>query len=159
MASRVTWRNAVQWVGLALGLVTLGWFLATVDWRGLIEVMGRVRWRWIGVAALIMLADYAVHAWRWKILLRHVDPGLDWRTLWRATTILWGFNTLLPLRAGNLLRPAVVSSVRGVPYTTLLVTVVAESVCDLFGIAMLVLWMLWLLPTQTAASAELERVR
>jgi uncharacterized protein (TIRG00374 family) len=155
----MSWRSLVQWLGLALGLVTLGWFLATVDWRGLVDVMRRVHWAWIGVAVVVMVADYFVHAWRWKILLRHVDPELDWHTLWRATTILWGFNTLLPLRAGNLLRPAVVSSKRGVPYTTLLVTVVAESVCDLFGTAMLVLWMIALLPSRAAASPELARVR
>src|SRR5687768_12819603 len=121
MASRnVPWRSAIQWLGLLLGLGALGWFLATLDWKGLVEVFRRVHWGWLAVAVVVMLADYGIHAWRWRILLRHVDPGLDWRTLWRATTILWGFNTLLPLRAGNLLRPAVVSATRGVPYTTVL---------------------------------------
>lgn len=154
-----SWRELVQYLGMLLGLLMLGWFLWTLDWNGLIAVLGRVRWTWVGVAAVIMLVDYALHAWRWRILLHHVDPGVDAKTLWRATTILWAFNTLLPLRAGNLLRPAVVTLVRGAPYAAVLVTTVAETVCDVVGIAVLVLWMLWLMPGSVADSEALARVQ
>lgn len=147
------------WGGLALGLGLMAWFLGSLEWRSLIDVMAEVRWSWIALAAILMLADYAVHAWRWRVLLHHVDPELDWRTLWAATTVLWGFNTLLPLRAGNFLRPAVVSLRRSIPYTTLLFTSIAEYVCDIFGIVLLILGMIWLIPESMIAEGPLEDIK
>src|SRR5690349_17881820 len=91
------WRKALQWLGLASGLAALVWFLATLDWPGLGRVIARVHWGWLALAAVLMLADYAVHAWRWRVLLRHVVPRLELHTVWRASTILWAFNTMLPL--------------------------------------------------------------
>ena len=124
----------------------LGWFLWSMDWRGLWFVLGEVRWAWVGAAAAVVLASYVCHALRWKVLLRHVDPDIGWSTLWGATTVMWGFNTLLPLRAGNFLRPAMVAMKRNLPYTTLLFTTIAEYVCDIFAIIAMALWMLALLP-------------
>ena len=147
------------WGGLALGVGMLGWFLASLDLDALVRVMAEVRWAWVALAAALMLADYAVHGLRWKVLLHHVDPDLDWRTLWGATTVLWGFNTLLPLRAGNFLRPAVVATRRHLPYTTLLFSSVAEYVCDIFGIVVLVVAMIWLLPAELVASGPLADVQ
>src|SRR5688572_21520305 len=141
------WLRRLQlWGGLLLGGVLLGWFLWSIDWRELVSVLVTAKVEWLVLAAVVMLLDYVVHAWRWKVLLRHVDPTLDWNTLLTASAVLWAFNTLLPLRAGNLLRPAVVATRRNLPYTTLLFTHVAESVCDVFGIVILVLVMLRMLP-------------
>lgn len=155
-----SWRTRLQvYGGIAVGLGLLAWFLWSIDFRELGEVLGRVQWRWIAIGVVVMLLHYAMQGFRWKILLHHVDPNLPWRTLWKATTILWGFNTLLPLRAGTLLRPAVVSLERGLPYTTLLFTIVAETVCDVFGIVALVLVMLQLLPESLYQAGPLLRIR
>lgn len=145
--SRQGWSARIQlYGGIALGVGLFGWFLSSIDFGDLVAVLGEVQWRWVALAALSMIVYYALHGWRWKILLHHVDPDLDWRTWWRATTVMWAFNTLLPLRAGNLLRPAVVSLERNVPYTTLLFTMVAETVCDVFILVLLVFATLRLLP-------------
>jgi uncharacterized protein (TIRG00374 family) len=154
------WLRWLQlWGGLLLGGSLLGWFLWSIDWRDLTRVLGTARWEWLLLAAVIMLADYVVHAWRWKVLLHHVDPHLPWSILLTASAVLWAFNTLLPLRAGNLLRPAVVATRRNLPYTTLLFTHVAESVCDVFGIVILVLIMLRMLPDDVDYGADVARLR
>ena len=133
-------------VGLLSGLGLLAWFLGGLHWRELGRVLSDLSWGWVVVAGLLILADYALHAWRWGVLVRHVDRGVDFGLLWRATAIGWGFNPLLPLRAGNFLRPAVVAMRRPVAYGTLLFTTIAEYVCDAFGIVLMVLWMVLLLP-------------
>lgn len=133
-------------LGVALGLGLLAWFLSGLQWRELHQALSDLSWGWVVVAALLMLADYALHAWRWGVLVRHLDPDVGFGLLWRATTIGWGFNTLLPLRAGNFLRPAVVAMRRPVSYGTLLFTTVAEYVCDAFGIVLMLLCMVLLLP-------------
>ncbi|MEQ1501846.1 MAG: lysylphosphatidylglycerol synthase transmembrane domain-containing protein [Myxococcota bacterium] len=145
--------------GIALGVGLLGYFLWSIDFRALGAVLLRVRWGWIALSAGVVLIHYALHGLRWKVLLHHVDPGLPWRTVWRATTILWGFNTVLPLRAGNLLRPAVVALERNLPYTTLLFTMIAETVCDVFGIVGLVLVMLQLLPESVATTGAMVQLQ
>lgn len=133
-------------LGLLLGLGLLAWFLGGLRWRELSRVLADLSWGWVAVAAALMLVDYALHAWRWGVLVRHVDPDLGFGLLWRATAIGWCFNTILPLRAGNFLRPAVVAMRRPVPYGTLLFTTVAEYVCDAFGIVLMLLWLVQLLP-------------
>ncbi len=151
-----SWTTRLQlFGGLALGLGMLAWFLGGLDWTALWRTLLEVSWTWITIAAIVMLLDYAVHALRWRLLLHHVDPDLDMRTLWAATTVMWGFNTLLPLRAGNFLRPAVVALRRGLPYTTLLFTMFAEYLCDIFGIVLMVLVMVWLLPPDMVQDSQL----
>ena len=160
MAISARWKTRLQvWGGIVLGVVVLGWFLSSIDFRELGVVLRRLHWGWLFLGTIAVLLHYALHGWRWKILLHHVDPTLDWRTVWRATTIFWGFNTLLPLRAGNLLRPAVVALERNLPYTTLLFTIVAETVCDAFGVVGLVLGILVLLPAPMADAGPLGELK
>jgi uncharacterized protein (TIRG00374 family) len=154
------WRTQVQlWGGLGLGLVLLAWFVSSIDFVELGAVLAEIHPGWLGLSIVAVLAHYALHGLRWKVLLNHVDPELDWRTVWRGTTILWGFNTILPLRAGNLLRPAVVALSRNLPYTTLLFTLVAETVCDAFGVVVLVLLMLVMLPESMTEAGPLVQLK
>lgn len=146
-------------LGLSLGVALLVWFLSRLQWRELGAVLAEVSLPWLGVAAVILLVDYALHALRWGVLLRHVDPDIDFRLLWSATAIGWAFNTLLPLRAGNFLRPAVVALKRRTSYTTLLFTTVAEYVCDAVGIVAMLLWMLWLLPPELLERGSLAQLK
>jgi glycosyltransferase 2 family protein len=154
------WRAHAQvWGGIGLGLALLAWFLWSIDFRELRGVLVEIHWGWLALSVVAVLAHYALHGWRWKILLNHVDPELDWHSVWRGTTILWGFNTILPLRAGNLLRPAVVALTRNLPYTTLLFTLVAETVCDAFGVVGLVLGMLVMLPESMTEAGPLVQLK
>lgn len=160
MGAEARWRARLQlWGGIGLGLALLAWFVWSIDFRELRRVLADVDLRWLALSAIAMLTHYALHGWRWKLLLNHVDPDLDWKTAWRGTTILWGFNTVLPLRAGNLVRPAVVALARNLPYTTLLFTMVAETVCDAFGVVGLVLAMLVMLPADMTEAGPLVQLK
>lgn len=155
-----SWTNRVKLAGgVLLGVGLLGWFLGGLHWSELGNVLRDVSPGWLGLAVLVMLADYAIHAWRWGILLRDVDPDADFELLWGATAIGWAFNTLLPFRAGNFVRPAVVALRRPVSYTTVLFTTVAEYVCDAVGIVLMVLWMIWLLPAEMLGHGILADVK
>ncbi|MEZ4239328.1 MAG: lysylphosphatidylglycerol synthase transmembrane domain-containing protein [Myxococcota bacterium] len=153
------WKQLQLWGGILLGVGLLGWFVSSIDFAELGAVLSDIHWGWLVVSVIAVLAHYALHGWRWKVLLAHVDPDLDWKTVWRGTTILWGFNTILPLRAGNLLRPAVVALTRNIPYTTLLFTLVAETVCDAFGVVGLVLAMLVMLPGEVNDAGPLVQLK
>jgi glycosyltransferase 2 family protein len=145
--------------GLALGVGLMVWFLGSLHWNELGQVMRDISWIWLLAAIVVMMAQYALLAVRWGVLLRHVDPGINFRLLWSATAVMWGFNTLLPLRAGNFLRPAVVARERQLPYTTLLFTTIAEYVCDTVGIVVMLLWMIALLPPERYESGFMAPVK
>ena len=57
---------------------------------------------------------------------------------------------MLPLRAGNLLRPLLIARERKLAYPTVLFATVAEYVCDAFGILVMVAWLMVLLPPDQA---------
>ena len=124
----------------------LAWFVSGLEWSELWEVLKQVSLGWLLLAALLMLLDYFFQAWRWGFLLRHIDDEIGIKALWDATAVMWAFNTLLPLRAGNFLRPALIARRRGLPYTTVLFTMIAEYICDVFGILVMLLAMLLCLP-------------
>lgn len=139
-------RRAFLVLASVLGLALLGWFLWTLHWGELVELLGQMSWRWLAWACFWMLADYVFHALRWWILLRHVDPTAPFGVVLSATIIGTGMNTLLPFRAGALIRPAVVSLRQKIPYPTVLFTTLADSVCELFGLVVVAAWMVWYLP-------------
>jgi glycosyltransferase 2 family protein len=153
------WRTLTIYAGVALGLGLLLAFLWRLDLDAVLEVMADADLGWLGLACVAVLAHYALQGLRWQILLHHIAPGLKLRTVWRATTVLWAFNTILGLRAGTLLRPAVVTMDRDVPYTAVLFTVVAETVCEAFGLVAFVLISLQMLPPDAAQSGSLAQAR
>ncbi|MEQ1564619.1 MAG: lysylphosphatidylglycerol synthase transmembrane domain-containing protein [Myxococcota bacterium] len=153
------WARLRLYGGIGIGLALLALFLSSIDVAELTDTLKATRWRWLVAAVGAILVHYLAHGLRWKVLLRHVVPGVELHTIWRATTVLWAFNTLLPLRAGSLLRPAVVAMNRDVPYTTLLFTMVAETVCDVFGTVGLVLVALVLLPDALADSPQITQMK
>ena len=140
--------------GLAIGLGGMGWFLGSLDLPELWRVLTRLKPSWLLAAVVVTLAQYGVHAWRWGVLLEALDPAIPKRLLWSSTAILWGFNTVLPLRAGNLARPLLIARDRELPFTSVLFATVAEYVCDAFGIIVMVLWLVFLLPPGTSPALD-----
>jgi uncharacterized protein (TIRG00374 family) len=145
-------------VGTLVGLGLLAWFLWNVHWHELGALLGHMNPWWLAAACAWMLVDYFFHSLRWWILLRHVDRTAPIRLTWSATVLGTGMNTILPFRAGALIRPAVVALRRGIPYPTVLFTTLAEGVCDLTGIMVITTWMVWYLPPGAPDSA-LEGIR
>lgn len=153
------WKALTVYGGMAVGLGLLASFLWRLDFAAVFAVMGTVDPAWLVVACLAALVHYALQGIRWQVLLHHVAPRLDAITVWRATTILWAFNTILGLRAGTMLRPAVVTMTRDVPYTTVLFTLVAETVCEMFGLGVFVLAALLVLPEDAFTGGTLAQAR
>ena len=150
MARRTAWEWVQLLGGLGLGLGMLAWFVSSLEWVALGEALSTVHTGWLLAALVVLLGQYAFHAWRWGVLLKHVDPEIGPRLLWSSTAVLWGFNTVMPLRAGNLLRPLVIARARNLAYPTVLFATIAEYVFDAAGILVMIGWLVWLLPPDQA---------
>jgi uncharacterized membrane protein YbhN (UPF0104 family) len=138
---RQVWLAAVSLAALAL----LGWFLARMHWEQAWEATRNASWSLILLAAVLLLVEWGVRAWRFYYLVGDVDPGVRFRDLWVSTTIGNAFNTFLPLRGGDLVRVAVLARRRGMSVTAVLAATGVEKLLDAVGIvgavAVLLMWM------------------
>jgi uncharacterized protein (TIRG00374 family) len=147
-------------VVLVLAAVLLVWFISGLHWEELVRALRNVKIGYLLLAAGLMLGDYFFRAVRWMLIVRQVDRGVPLAMLWHATAIGAALNTFLPLRGGDLVRPALVAHDRKAPFTTLLSTTVLERLFDAFGVLMaLVVILLLLSMTATGDPATLAQLR
>jgi uncharacterized protein (TIRG00374 family) len=132
------------------------WFLWGVDWREVLSVLADVRLPWVGLAALILLGEFAIRALRWSVLLRPLGTATRVSDLFAAQVIGAAANIFLPLRAGEVAKPVVASRRTGHPLAAVVATAVMERVYDLLGmVSVLVLMAVVLAPDAgVGASAE-----
>jgi uncharacterized protein (TIRG00374 family) len=88
--------------GITLAL--LGWFFRNADfaqvWR---EIRAADPWALLALLGATALT-YVLRALRWQYLLRPLGPT-RFRVAFRTTVIGFAANTVLPARAGELVRP------------------------------------------------------
>lgn len=121
-------------VGFAVGALAL--FFWRVDTGEVFARLGAVDLRWAIVALLAFTASKVLHAWRWWHFLRRPEAPLP--SLAGVFLVSNMANSLLPLRAGDLLRVEVPAKRFGIPRSLLASSVfVVESVLDLFAFAIL----------------------
>jgi glycosyltransferase 2 family protein len=71
-----------------------------------------------------------IRAWRWKAILEPVRPDTTFRSRFAATMIGFMGNNILPLRAGEFMRPYALSRLERVPLVTAFSTLVIERIFD-----------------------------
>ena len=142
------WRN--PWARGVLVLATLVLALVAIWWRGpewetVYHSFDRVAWRWILLALLLNLASVLARAISWSLTIGQAlpRPQPPFRFVFSAFAVGLLGNAVLPARAGELARVAVLR--RHLPQdrgtgtsATLLGTVFAHRLFDLFPVALLV---------------------
>jgi len=130
---------------LVLAILAVWW--RGPDWNTVYHAFDFVRWRWVIVAALLNLLSVIARAWAWNLTIRHAMPPPlpPFRQVFSAFGVGLLGNAVLPARAGELARVAVLR--RHVPHgkgtsATLLGTVFAHRLFDLFPIALLVAYVM-----------------
>jgi uncharacterized membrane protein YbhN (UPF0104 family) len=119
--------KTVAVAGLTLAL--LGWFLWGVDvakvWR---EIRAAKPWALallLGVTGL----TYALRALRWQYLLAPIGPT-RFSIAFRTTVIGFAANTLLPLRAGEFVRPYLLARSEALSIPATFTTIILERLLD-----------------------------
>ncbi len=117
--------------GGAVSLFFLWLALREQAWRDIVVAFGRADYRWLLPAALLIMADYALRAWRWGIILRPAaQRTLPFRTLFPVLLLGFAANNVLPARAGELWRMWGLAQRTGLRKTVALGTLVVERVFD-----------------------------
>ena len=114
-----------------LTLAIVGLWLASIDLAEMGHALTRARPAWLVLAGAGSLLHLVVRAWRWRLLLGPGGTGAA-RTsdLVRYTVMGYAVTFVIPGRAGEIVRPALLWSRAGVPFGRALGSVVLERVLD-----------------------------
>jgi glycosyltransferase 2 family protein len=117
------------------------------DWHLVRDTFTIVRWPWVVVAVALNLASVVVRALAWNTVIRQAipSPRPGFKLVFSAFCVGLFANAVLPGRAGELARVAVLA--RRMPgrkgvWATLVGTVFAHRMFDLFPTVVLVIWVL-----------------
>lgn len=141
-------------LGILISVVCTVLFLWSVDWGALGGALGSVHLLPVLGACVLLLGEFVLRAFRWKVLLRPLAPDARVRDLFVATVIGAAANTLLPLRAGEIAKPLVAARKTGVGIPQVVATAVMERVYDIFGLICVLMTMVLVLPTDPGRSAS-----
>lgn len=122
-----------------LTILFLGLFLWKSNLRDVGRILAATDPLWL-VAALIVNAGALVfRSLRWRIIISRDEPPPFYATFF-ANSVGYMLSTVLPIRAGDFARPALLSRRSNVRFTTALGTVLTERVLDLIAITSLFVW-------------------
>jgi uncharacterized protein (TIRG00374 family) len=121
---------------LALAIVLVAIFLRNVDIRGVVGEIIRARPGWLLLSLATMFTNLALRAWRWQYLLEPLGPT-TFASAFRATAVGFAASSLLPARAGEVIRPYFLARQERMSATGAFATIILERVLDLLTVLVL----------------------
>jgi glycosyltransferase 2 family protein len=137
-------------VVLVLGAALLVFFLYNVDLRGVAREILHADLEWLALSLLTMLVNLAIRAWRWQYLLEPLGRP-SFASSFRATAVGFAASTVLPARAGEVIRPYFLSRQEKMSATGAFATIILERVLDMVTVlVLLATYVIFLAPEPTA---------
>src|SRR4051794_39805063 len=97
---------------------------------------------WLASAFFVNWMALVFRTIRWRVLLGGPEPPRFYPTFF-ANTTGYMLSTVLPIRAGDVARPALLTRRTNVRFAEALGTVLTERILDLFSILTLFIWFAW----------------
>jgi uncharacterized protein (TIRG00374 family) len=148
------WRGAALSALLAIGLLALA--LRGVDWGEARATAAQASPAGLALAFGLFSASAQLRAARWRLLLSAGGPVGHWTTFWANMAGYLG-NALLPARAGELIRTALIARHTTLPAAFVLATALVERALDaaiLVAIALSAVALLGEVPAAVRAAAQ-----
>ena len=123
---------------VALSIALLGFVFSRADPEMVVEALLSAQPNLLVFGSLLMFLSYPIRAQRWRYLLRPVEP-VGFNSSFRATTIGFAINALLPGRVGELVRPLVLARREKISASSAFATVVIERLLDLLVVCLILL--------------------
>ncbi len=123
-------------VVLALAVLLLALFLQNVDLRGVVGEIVRARPYWLLLSLATMIVNLAIRSWRWQYLLEPLG-ATSFGNAFRATAVGFAASSVLPARAGELIRPYFLARRAQMSATGAFATIVVERLLDTLTVLLL----------------------
>jgi uncharacterized protein (TIRG00374 family) len=121
---------------LALAAALLGLVLYNVDLSGVAREIVHARYDWLTLSLLTMFANLVIRAWRWQYLLEPLGRT-SFANAFRATAVGFAATSILPARAGEVIRPYFLARHERLSATSAFATVILERVLDMLTVLVL----------------------
>jgi uncharacterized protein (TIRG00374 family) len=131
--------------GAVVALALLAFFFRGVDWSALGRALRDAKPLPLLGLVVVTLGVYSLRAWRWGDLLLPLGR-VGFSDVFSATMVGFASGLLIP-RAGELLRPWLVSRRHAIPTSAGFATVILERLLDLITVLVLFAAYLFVLPT------------
>lgn len=122
-----------------LTIFFLGLFLWNSNLSDVWRILKATDLRWLFAGILVNVGALVFRTLRWRILIDSENPPPFYATFF-ANTIGYALSATLPIRAGDVARPALLSRRSNVRFSDALGTVLTERVLDLVSILLLLLF-------------------
>ncbi|HUP46053.1 MAG TPA: lysylphosphatidylglycerol synthase transmembrane domain-containing protein [Thermoanaerobaculia bacterium] len=123
----------------ALTVFFLWLFLRNANLGDVWRIIRTTSFFWLGVALLVNLSALLLRTIRWRVILDPDNPPPFYPTFF-ANTVGYMLSTLLPIRAADVARPALLARRTSHRFSGALGTVLTERVLDLFTILLLFIY-------------------
>jgi uncharacterized protein (TIRG00374 family) len=124
------------WLGILVSVAATALLFYVVDVREVAVALGQAN-PWLALLCLLsVVASMWIKAYRWRLFFPEPDK-IRLEGLLEALYIGYMVNTVLPLRAGEVVRAFVAAEIERVSKSTTLATVLIEKVLDLGTMALL----------------------
>ncbi|HEY2905560.1 MAG TPA: lysylphosphatidylglycerol synthase transmembrane domain-containing protein [Vicinamibacterales bacterium] len=121
---------------VALAAALLALVLYNVDLRGVGREIVHARFEWLTLSLLTMFANLVIRAWRWQYLLEPLG-ATSFANAFRATAVGFAATSILPARAGEVIRPYFLARHERMSATAAFATVILERVLDMLTVLVL----------------------
>ncbi len=124
-------QNALR-LTLAVAVSAACFYFATrgTDWDQVGVALRAAHVGWCVAVIAVSILCHSLRAQRWRLLLRPVGAVAFWPAL-AATFLGFGANAVLPLRLGEIVRPAFLSRRVGIPLSPTISSIVLERIFDM----------------------------
>ena len=119
-----------------LALLLLALFLHNVDLRGVVGQIVRARPEWLLLSLATMPLNLVIRAWRWQYLLEPLGAA-SFNNAFQATAVGFAASSVLPARAGEVIRPYFLARRENMSATGAFATIILERVLDTMTVLLL----------------------
>src|SRR5438105_2816593 len=121
-------------LAVAAALVVL--FLRNVDLRHVAGEIARAQMRWLAVSLVPAILSLVIRALRWQYLLEPLGRA-SFANAFRATAVGFAASSILPARAGEVIRPYFLARHENMTATGAFATIILERVLDVLTVLVL----------------------
>jgi uncharacterized protein (TIRG00374 family) len=138
---RRPWRRPLVRAGVALaaGLLLLAAVVWFADPPRLAARVAHASWPWVAAGLGGYTLFLGLRGWRWRLLLLPVAPEVSTRRATAVTALGWGMNSVIPFKAGDVLRAYAIGLGRRPRFVEAAASVVVERVLDVLALGCIVL--------------------
>ena len=138
---------------LAIATALLVLFLYHVDLGSVVTQIVHASPEWLALSLATMFVNLAIRAWRWQYLLEPLGSS-TFENAFKATAVGFAANSILPARAGEVIRPYFLARHERMSATGAFATIILERLLDMVTVLVLLGAYVLFFNTETSAASD-----